>query len=99
MRSLASRPALRVLALVALIVLPLAVVGLFAGALSQVGSPDGRIPAAIVNQDEFVEQTAEDGTVTIRDRDSLAQERVAVSQVGAYLGDALRRPWKTPKRD
>ena len=45
------------------------------------------------------EQTAEDGTVTIRDRDSLAQDRVSVAQIGAYLGDALRRPWKTPKRD
>jgi glycyl-tRNA synthetase len=45
------------------------------------------------------EQTAEDQTVTIRDRDSLAQERVALGHVRAYLGDALRRPWKTPKPD
>ena len=45
------------------------------------------------------EQTAEAGTVTVRDRDSLAQERVAVSQVAAYLADALRRDWKTPKGD
>ncbi|WP_210480719.1 YhgE/Pip domain-containing protein [Naasia sp. SYSU D00948] len=64
MTSLASRPALRALALVILILVPLAVVALFAGALSEVGSRDGRIPAAIVNQDEMVEQTEEDGTVT-----------------------------------
>jgi glycyl-tRNA synthetase len=43
------------------------------------------------------EQTLEDDTVTIRDRDSLAQERVALPQVPSYLGDALRRPWKSPK--
>jgi glycyl-tRNA synthetase len=43
------------------------------------------------------EQTLEDETVTIRDRDSLAQERVSLPQVRAYLGDVLRRPWKTPK--
>jgi glycyl-tRNA synthetase len=43
------------------------------------------------------EQTLDDDTVTIRDRDSLAQERVALPQVRTYLGDALRRDWKTPK--
>jgi glycyl-tRNA synthetase len=43
------------------------------------------------------EQTLQDDTVTIRDRDTLAQERVALPQVRAYLGDALRRPWTTPK--
>jgi glycyl-tRNA synthetase len=43
------------------------------------------------------EQTLEDETVTIRDRDSLAQERVSLPQVRAHLGDVLRRPWKTPK--
>jgi glycyl-tRNA synthetase len=45
------------------------------------------------------EQTLEDDTVTIRDRDSLAQERVALAQVGAKLSDELRRPWQTPKVD
>jgi glycyl-tRNA synthetase len=45
------------------------------------------------------EQTLEDDTVTIRDRDSLAQERVALGQAREFLGDALRRPWKTPKPD
>jgi glycyl-tRNA synthetase len=45
------------------------------------------------------EQTLADDTVTIRDRDSLAQERVGIAQVGAKLGDELRRDWKTPKPD
>jgi glycyl-tRNA synthetase len=45
------------------------------------------------------EQTLADETVTIRDRDSLAQERVAIAQVGARLSDELRKPWKTPKPD
>ena len=45
------------------------------------------------------EQTLEDDAVTIRDRDSLEQERVSLSQVASHLADALRRPWKTPKPD
>jgi glycyl-tRNA synthetase len=45
------------------------------------------------------EQTLEDDTVTIRERDSLAQERVAIGQVGAKLADELRKPWQTPKPD
>jgi glycyl-tRNA synthetase len=43
------------------------------------------------------EQTLEDETVTVRDRDSLAQERLPLSGVRAWLGDALARPWATPK--
>ena len=43
------------------------------------------------------EQTLADDTVTIRDRDSLAQERLALAQVRAHLAEALRRPWSTPK--
>src|SRR3954454_7849694 len=43
------------------------------------------------------EQTLSDGTVTVRDRDSLAQERLAVDGVRAWLGDALARDWRTPK--
>ena len=43
------------------------------------------------------EQTLEDDTVTIRDRDSLAQERLAIGQVAARLADELRKPWTTPK--
>ena len=43
------------------------------------------------------EQTLADDTVTIRDRDSLAQERIALAQVRAHLSDALRKPWSSPK--
>jgi glycyl-tRNA synthetase len=45
------------------------------------------------------EQTLEDQTVTVRDRDSLAQERLPISGVAAWLGDALRRDWHSPKGD
>lgn len=54
----------RWVALVGLAIVPLAVVGLFAGALSAVGSDDARVPAAIVNQDEMVQRTQADGTTT-----------------------------------
>jgi glycyl-tRNA synthetase len=43
------------------------------------------------------EQTLEDSTVTVRDRDSLAQERLPLDGVRAWLDDALERPWKSPK--
>src|SRR3954468_2994738 len=45
------------------------------------------------------EQTLEDDTVTIRERDSLAQERLAISQVATRLDDELRKPWTSPKGD
>jgi glycyl-tRNA synthetase (class II) len=37
--------------------------------------------------------------VTIRERDSLAQERLSIGQVGAKLDDELSKPWTTPKTD
>jgi glycyl-tRNA synthetase len=43
------------------------------------------------------EQTLEDDTVTVRDRDSLAQERLPIGGVADWLADALRRPWASPK--
>jgi glycyl-tRNA synthetase len=43
------------------------------------------------------QQTLADDTVTIRERDSLAQERIAIARVAARLADELRRPWTTPK--
>jgi glycyl-tRNA synthetase len=43
------------------------------------------------------EQTLEDETVTVRDRDSLAQERIPIAGVRAWLDDALERDWKTPR--
>jgi glycyl-tRNA synthetase len=42
------------------------------------------------------EQTLEDETVTVRDRDTLAQERVPISGVASWLSDALERPWSPP---
>jgi glycyl-tRNA synthetase len=45
------------------------------------------------------EQTLEDDTVTIRDRDSLAQERVPISGARGLLLDRLAQEWKTPKTD
>jgi len=43
------------------------------------------------------DQTLEDDTVTVRDRDSLAQERLPIGGVRDWLGEALERPWRTPK--
>ncbi len=45
------------------------------------------------------EQTLEDDTVTLRDRDSLAQERVALAGTRALLLDRLAEPWRSPKTD
>jgi glycyl-tRNA synthetase len=45
------------------------------------------------------EQTLEDDTVTVRDRDSLAQERLPIGGVRAWLDEALERDWKSPKQD
>ena len=42
------------------------------------------------------DQTLEDATVTVRDRDSLAQERLPISGVREWLEDALERPWSPP---
>jgi glycyl-tRNA synthetase len=42
------------------------------------------------------DQTLEDETVTVRDRDSLEQERVPISGVSSWLADALERPWSPP---
>jgi glycyl-tRNA synthetase len=42
-------------------------------------------------------QSLEDRTVTVRDRDTLEQERVAVDELPAVLGARLAAPWRTPK--
>ncbi|UUY05808.1 glycine--tRNA ligase [Svornostia abyssi] len=42
-------------------------------------------------------QTLEDRTVTVRDRDSLAQERVAIDDLPALLSEKLAADWQTPK--
>src|SRR5213075_1601990 len=43
------------------------------------------------------EQTLADDTVTVRDRDSLAQERLQIAAVRAWLEDALEREWRSPQ--
>ena len=42
-------------------------------------------------------QTLEDRTVTVRERDSLAQERVAIDALGDTLAARLAAPWQSPK--
>jgi glycyl-tRNA synthetase len=42
-------------------------------------------------------QSLEDRTVTLRDRDSLQQARVAIGELGDLLELRLREPWRSPK--
>ena len=42
-------------------------------------------------------QTLEDGTVTLRDRDTLSQERVQAEELTGLLTAKLTEPWATPK--
>jgi glycyl-tRNA synthetase len=42
-------------------------------------------------------QSIEDRTVTVRDRDSLTQDRIAISELAAELDRRLRAPWQSPK--
>ncbi len=35
-------------------------------------------------------QSVADGTVTVRDRDTMAQERVSVDRLGAYIEERVR---------
>jgi glycyl-tRNA synthetase len=42
-------------------------------------------------------QSLEDGTVTLRDRDSLAQDRLKIEELGPELEKRLAAPWQTPK--
>jgi glycyl-tRNA synthetase len=44
-------------------------------------------------------RSLEDRTVTLRDRDSLEQDRIAIDQLGDELERRLRRPWQSPKLD
>jgi glycyl-tRNA synthetase len=43
------------------------------------------------------EQTLEDDTVTIRDRDTLAQDRIPIAGAREIVIDRLAQEWKTPK--
>jgi glycyl-tRNA synthetase len=40
------------------------------------------------------QQTLDDGTITIRDRDTLAQERIPIEGATALLQDRLEQPWR-----
>ncbi len=42
-------------------------------------------------------QSLQDGTVTVRDRDSLAQERLPIDALGDEFDRRLREPWHSPK--
>jgi glycyl-tRNA synthetase len=42
-------------------------------------------------------QTLEDRTVTVRERDTLAQSRVAIDELGDLLAARLAEPWQSPK--
>jgi glycyl-tRNA synthetase len=42
-------------------------------------------------------QSLEDRTVTVRDRDSLTQERIAIDALPGELERRLRAPWRSPK--
>jgi glycyl-tRNA synthetase len=43
------------------------------------------------------EQTLEDETITIRERDSLAQDRIPITGAREVIVDRLAQEWKTPK--
>ncbi len=42
-------------------------------------------------------QSLEDQTVTLRDRDSLAQDRIAIAELGGEIERRLRADWRSPK--
>jgi glycyl-tRNA synthetase len=42
-------------------------------------------------------ESLENRTVTVRDRDSLAQERIAIDELPALLATRLATPWTSPK--
>jgi glycyl-tRNA synthetase len=42
-------------------------------------------------------QSLEDRTVTLRDRDSLAQDRLAIEGIAEEIESRTNAPWKTPK--
>jgi glycyl-tRNA synthetase len=42
-------------------------------------------------------QSIDDGTVTLRDRDSLAQDRIEIEELPGELEKRLAAPWQTPK--
>ena len=55
--------------------------------------PPGRDRHALVRHVDH--QSLEDRTVTVRDRDSLAQERIAIDELADELERRLRAPWRS----
>jgi glycyl-tRNA synthetase len=45
------------------------------------------------------EETLVDETITVRDRDSLTQERISLARAREHLLDRLAAPWQSPKPD
>jgi glycyl-tRNA synthetase len=43
-------------------------------------------------------QSVQDGTITLRDRDSLEQERVPIDGIAQLIEGRLQAPWSTPKQ-
>jgi glycyl-tRNA synthetase len=43
-------------------------------------------------------QSVEDGSLTLRDRDTLAQERLPIDGIAAEVERRVNRPWQTPKQ-
>jgi glycyl-tRNA synthetase len=43
-------------------------------------------------------QSVEDRTITLRDRDSLEQERVPIEGIAEEIERRLKAPWSTPKQ-
>jgi putative membrane protein len=62
---------------------PLAVTGLFAGSLADASAGEAAVPAAIVNNDELVEQRNEDGTTT-----PVLAGRLLVTELTSTEGDS-----------
>jgi len=42
-------------------------------------------------------ESLEERTVTVRDRDSLAQRRVAIGDLPGEIAERLAAPWNSPK--
>jgi glycyl-tRNA synthetase len=42
-------------------------------------------------------QSLEDRTATVRDRDSLAQDRVAIDELPGWIAGRIAQPWQSPK--
>jgi glycyl-tRNA synthetase len=43
------------------------------------------------------QQTLEDGTITIRDRDTLEQERIPADGIADVLASKVAEAWRSPK--